>query len=254
MQAEADMDFADAEDIEKVREALSNVAFSEDPYIRSVQQACVDALLTPEASAAEWEGLIIDALNAQLDALGSFSSEGDRIDFANVVKYSGSMETTLLRAMCQSKDEYPIEAVSRNEDATMGRIKERTIRFDPDSARDLLAPGQDPFWAHISDVVRESLVSHGVRVESLEVDGNGIKLKLKNLVVIQGKTNWDDFSDSEKQETKNLALLVGLLYEMCKTPLVLKSSDEKGMNKVNDMEIKRTINNAEMFLEERQLY
>jgi hypothetical protein len=41
---------------------------------------------------------------------------------------------------------------------------------------------------------------------------------------------------------------------MCKTPLVLKSSDEKGMNKVNDMEIKRTINNAEMFLEERQLY
>ncbi len=79
-------------------------------------------------------------------------------------------------------------------------------------------------------------------------------LKLKNLVVIQGKTNWDDFSDSEKQETKNLELLVGLLYEMCKTPLVLKSSDEKGMNKVNDMEIKRTINNAEMFLEERQLY
>ena len=183
MQAEADMDFADAEDIEKVREALSNVAFSEDPYIRSVQQVCVDALLTPEASAAEREGLAIDALNAQLDALGSFSSEGDRIDFANVVKYSGSMETTLLRAMCQSKDEYPIEAVSRNEDATMGRIKERTIRFDPDSARDLLAPGQDPFWAHISDVVRESLVSHGVRVESLEVDENGI-------IKYQGNRDW----------------------------------------------------------------
>lgn len=78
-------------------------------------------------------------------------------------------------------------------------------------------------------------------------------LKLKNLVVIQGKTNWDDFSDSEKKETENLVYLVRLLYEMCKTPLVLKSSDEKGMNKVNDMEIKRAINNAEMFLEKGQL-
>ena len=194
--AEAMMDFSDAEDPEKVKAELEKLTLSDDPYIESVQRACVEALTAPGLSAAEREGAAIDALNERLDALGSFSPEGDRIDFANVVKYSGSREAAVLRAACEAGGAYSVEFTSQKKEAaeavseedigedeerkakeiTMNRVKERTIRFDPETARDImnLPEGTDPFWEHVSGVVKETLTTRGVRVASIEVDDQGI--------------------------------------------------------------------------------
>lgn len=56
---------------------------------------------------------------------------------------------------------------------------------------------------------------------------------LHNAVNINGKTEWNDFTDKEKKATENTILLVGLLYEMCKLQLVIQNKDKNGINGVN---------------------
>lgn len=62
-------------------------------------------------------------------------------------------------------------------------------------------------------------------------------LELDGIVNCKGKTNWNNFSDREKKLMENTVLLVGLLYKMCNTHLVLKSNSAKGLNEVNTNEI-----------------
>lgn len=57
------------------------------------------------------------------------------------------------------------------------------------------------------------------------------------VVNFSGKTVWSDFTEKEKEMTENAVLLVGLLYKMCKTKLVLKSEEENGLNSVNQVGI-----------------
>lgn len=73
------------------------------------------------------------------------------------------------------------------------------------------------------------------------------------IVDMLGKTDWNLFTDAEKQLTENSVLLVGLLYSMCKVQLVLKSEGENGLNKVNLPEIQDSTANAEHFLADRAL-
>jgi len=54
------------------------------------------------------------------------------------------------------------------------------------------------------------------------------------------KTDWNEFSEEEKQVTQNAVLLVGLLFKMCQVKLVNKSENEEDMNEVN----RKDINNA----------
>lgn len=74
---------------------------------------------------------------------------------------------------------------------------------------------------------------------------------LKKIIEVDKKYDWDEFSDAEKLITENTVLLVGLLYNMCKVQLVLKSEKNDGLNKVNISAIDRTIIDANNFLTEK---
>ena len=67
-------------------------------------------------------------------------------------------------------------------------------------------------------------------------------------MVLSGKTDWNDYSDAEKKLTENTALLVGLLYSMCKVQLVLQSNSATELNRVNEEEINASREAAKNFL------
>lgn len=73
--------------------------------------------------------------------------------------------------------------------------------------------------------------------------------KLNHIVNTEQKYLWNTFTDSEKKITKNTVLLVGLLYSMCQTKLVLKQGDDE-LNKVNNEAIDVIINKANVVLED----
>ena len=77
--------------------------------------------------------------------------------------------------------------------------------------------------------------------------------QLGNLVILSGKTDWNLYSDAEKTLTENTALLVGLLFQMCKVRLVLKGEKEADLNRINHKEIDAAIQNADGFLKEKGL-
>lgn len=72
---------------------------------------------------------------------------------------------------------------------------------------------------------------------------------LDHIINFEGKEDWFEFNDKERTLTENTVLLVGLLYEMCKVQLVLKTSD-KEINKVNKPEIKKAITNANKIMKQ----
>lgn len=72
--------------------------------------------------------------------------------------------------------------------------------------------------------------------------------KLKNILIYNRKTDWNQFSVEEKLMTKNLVMLVGLLYRMCRIKLVLKS--ENDLNTVNKTEVDKNSREVEKALEE----
>lgn len=76
--------------------------------------------------------------------------------------------------------------------------------------------------------------------------------KLQTIVISNKKNDWNTFTMQEKLLTENTVLLVGLLYNMCKVQLVLKSENDD-MNTINEVEVKKSIDKAEGFLAERNL-
>lgn len=78
--------------------------------------------------------------------------------------------------------------------------------------------------------------------------------RLEDLVILSGKTDWQQYSDQEKQLTENTALLVGLLFQMCKVQLVLTAeglAGEPGLNEVNHKEVEQTLLNARSFMDKK---
>lgn len=63
-------------------------------------------------------------------------------------------------------------------------------------------------------------------------------------VMYNGKTDWNMFTSDEKMNVQNTVMLVGLLYEMCKIKLVLKSDSDNELNQVNIAEVDREIDRA----------
>ena len=72
-------------------------------------------------------------------------------------------------------------------------------------------------------------------------------MRLQNIVNNLGKTDWYEFTQDERLCTEDTALLVGLLYNMCKVQIVQKAESESGLNKVNTYEIKKSMSDAEKF-------
>ena len=73
---------------------------------------------------------------------------------------------------------------------------------------------------------------------------------LDHVVNFSEKVQWSEFTDKEKQITENAVLLVGLLYKMCKTSLVLKDQDGDGLNAVNKNEVNAMVKDAKKILDE----
>ena len=73
---------------------------------------------------------------------------------------------------------------------------------------------------------------------------------LDHVVNFSEKVQWSEFTDKEKQMTENAVLLVGLLYKMCKTSLVLKDQDGDGLNAVNKNEVNAMVKDAKKILDE----
>lgn len=73
---------------------------------------------------------------------------------------------------------------------------------------------------------------------------------LDHVVNFSEKVQWSEFTDKEKQMTENVVLLVGLLYKMCKTSLVLKDQNGDGLNVVNKNEVSAMIDDANKVLDE----
>ena len=74
---------------------------------------------------------------------------------------------------------------------------------------------------------------------------------MKAIVKTHARTDWNAFTAEEKKITENTVLLVGLLYNMCKVELVLKSKQENDINRINAKAIKESIDNANTVLEDK---
>ena len=57
--------------------------------------------------------------------------------------------------------------------------------------------------------------------------------KIAFIVNDLGKTDWNDFSNSEKRVFENTVLLVGLLFKMCQTNLVIDDDGDGSIDRVN---------------------
>lgn len=77
--------------------------------------------------------------------------------------------------------------------------------------------------------------------------------QLGNIVILNGKTDWTEFTDSEKVLTENTVLLVSLLFKMCKTKLVLEAKNGQRLNSINEAETERVIQEAHDFLKDTGL-
>lgn len=73
--------------------------------------------------------------------------------------------------------------------------------------------------------------------------------KLKWMVVMRGRADWDWYTEPEKQLVNNTALLVKLLYDMCKVELVQKSEEEDAMNTINTTGLKEQYQKVEQVTE-----
>lgn len=67
--------------------------------------------------------------------------------------------------------------------------------------------------------------------------------KLKETVIYNGKTDFNMFTPQEELNLNNTIMLVGLLYEMCKVKLVIKTNNSNGINEVNT-EVYTEVNKA----------
>lgn len=77
--------------------------------------------------------------------------------------------------------------------------------------------------------------------------------KLGDLVVINGKTDWNEFTEAEKRMTENTVLLVGLLYSMCKVQLVIQTNSKSETNTVNEQGVLQAVKDAKTFMDDTGL-
>lgn len=72
--------------------------------------------------------------------------------------------------------------------------------------------------------------------------------QLATIVILNGKTNWADFTEAEQTLAENTSLLVGLLFKMCKTQLVLQAEGDRKINTVNEAGVNVVTREAHDFL------
>lgn len=95
----------------------------------------------------------------------------------------------------------------------------------------------------------ESLYNHSKAFHESLLNANSLYIKylekLAHVVEVEGKNDWDLFSEDEKLLTENTVLLVTVLYNMCKVKLVKVSETEAEANTVNVVEIQDAIDTTD---------
>lgn len=76
---------------------------------------------------------------------------------------------------------------------------------------------------------------------------------LSYIITVLKEKRWEKFSNEQKILTENTALLVNLLYNMCKVQLVLKTENEKMPVAVNCTDAIKSIDMAGKFLHDKNL-
>lgn len=74
---------------------------------------------------------------------------------------------------------------------------------------------------------------------------------LNYIVDIQGRTDWNSYTYEEQNGIENTVLLVGLLYKMCQTELVIQSKNESEINIINKAKIREAIQSARTILDDK---
>lgn len=70
--------------------------------------------------------------------------------------------------------------------------------------------------------------------------------RLQYTVLIDGKTDYHDFTDTDKLAYSNTVLLVGILYDLLKVNLVIAEDD--GLNEINMKALESSVDNASSFI------
>lgn len=97
-----------------------------------------------------------------------------------------------------------------------------------------------------------STVAEGFRTSLTNVEEQYMKRLsiLDHIINFEEKMKWSEFSEKEKKLTENTVLLVGLLYQMCKIQLVLKTEKEDELNYVNKVAVNQAISNVDQVIKE----
>lgn len=74
--------------------------------------------------------------------------------------------------------------------------------------------------------------------------------KLADIVCVEQRTVWQEYTDQEKKIVENTVLLVSLLYEMNKVQLVLKEENDGELNEINRKDVGDLMNKADTVLSE----
>lgn len=74
--------------------------------------------------------------------------------------------------------------------------------------------------------------------------------KMEIIVDIREKTDWNIFTEDEKLCFENTALLVSLLYKMCRVSLVIQKEGEE-LNEVNAQEAEKTMHEVEDIIKKK---
>lgn len=77
--------------------------------------------------------------------------------------------------------------------------------------------------------------------------------KLEDIVNVEEKRDWQEFTLEEKRDTQNTVLLVGILYKMCNAKLVLKAEQEDSLNIVNREDISNAVELARSYGREENM-
>lgn len=103
------------------------------------------------------------------------------------------------------------------------------------------------YLTELSDIAKKyfSSISNVNEIYLIHLD------KLKSIV--NDKVDYMSFSSEERLITENTALLVQLLFNMCKVQIVISSGNEKDTNTINISVVEKSISDAKIFLENRAL-
>lgn len=77
--------------------------------------------------------------------------------------------------------------------------------------------------------------------------------KLEDIVNVEDKRDWQEFTLEEKRDTQNTVLLVGILYKICNVKLVLKAEQEDSLNIVNREDISNAVELARSYGREENM-